>query len=148
MNAPEKWGKSLAFFPTVMECCQFQKVLAGFGVPCEVVTAESDKDRQLEDFIAGKVKVIANVSMLTEGFDQPDVQTIFARDASRLPTIQMCGRGLRLSAGGKSEDQRESKQQSKQFLHVDSPFFRPCYRPFTGAISETVLYRESRISMV
>lgn len=99
MNAPEKWGKSLAFFPTVMECCQFQKVLADFGVACEVVTAESDKDRQLEDFIAGKVKVIANVSMLTEGFDQPDVQTIFARDASRLPTIQMCGRGLRRADG-------------------------------------------------
>ena len=95
LNAPEKWGKSLAFFPTVMECCQFQKVLADAGVPCEVVTAESDKDRQLEDFVAGKVRVIANVLMLTEGFDQPDVQTIFARDASRLPTIQMCGRGLR-----------------------------------------------------
>lgn len=99
LNAPEKWGKSLVFFPTVMECRQFQEVLAGFGVACEVVTAESDKDRQLEDFVAGKVKVVANVSMLTEGFDQPDVQTIFARDASRLPTIQMCGRGLRKADG-------------------------------------------------
>lgn len=99
LSAPEKWGKTLAFFPTVMECCQFRKVLADFGVACEVVTAESDKDRQLEDFMAGKVRVIANVSMLTEGFDQPDVQTIFARDASRLPTIQMCGRGLRKAEG-------------------------------------------------
>lgn len=93
------WGKTLAFFPTIMECYQFQKILAEKGVACEVVTSESDKDRQLEAFVAGKVKVIANVSMLTEGFDQPDVQTIFARDASRLPTIQMCGRGLRLAAG-------------------------------------------------
>ena len=66
---------------------------------CEVVTAESDKDRQLEEFIAGRVRVIANVAMLTEGFDQPDVQSIFARDASRLPTIQMCGRGLRKAEG-------------------------------------------------
>ena len=95
LNSPERWGKSIAFFQTVMECHQLQKVLALAGVPCEVVTAESDKDRQLEDFLAGKVRVIANVSMLTEGFDQPDIQTIFARDASRLPTIQMCGRGLR-----------------------------------------------------
>ena len=39
--------------------------------------------------------------MLTEGFDQPDVQSVFARDASRLPTMQMCGRGLR-SANGKT----------------------------------------------
>lgn len=85
----------------VMECCQFQKVLADLGVACKVVTAESDKDRQLKDFVTGKMKVIVNVSMLTDGFDQPDVQTIFARDASRLPTIQMCGRGLR-QAGGKN----------------------------------------------
>ena len=99
LNSPERWGKSLVFFHTVLECCQFQKVLADAGVPCEVVTSESDKDRQLEDFVAGKVRVIANVSMLTEGFDQPDVQTIFARDASRLPTIQMCGRGLRRADG-------------------------------------------------
>ena len=99
LNSPERWGKSLVFFHTVLECCQFQKVLADAGVPCEVVTSESDKDRQLEDFVAGKVRVIANVSMLTEGFDQPDVQTIFARDASRLPTIQMCGRGLRKADG-------------------------------------------------
>ncbi len=99
LNSPERWGKSLVFFHTVLECRQFQKVLVDAGVPCEVVTSESDKDRQLEDFVADKVRVIANVSMLTEGFDQPDVQTIFARDASRLPTIQMCGRGLRRAAG-------------------------------------------------
>jgi hypothetical protein len=99
LNSPEKWGKSLAFFPTVLECRQFKKVLADGGVHCEVVTSESDKDRQLEEFVAGRVKVIANVSMLTEGFDQPDVQTIFTRDASRLPTIQMCGRGLRKVEG-------------------------------------------------
>ena len=99
LNSPEKWGKALVFFQTVLECRQFQKALAEGGVACEVVTAESDKDRQLEEFIAGKVRVIANVAMLTEGFDQPDVQTIFARDASRLPTIQMCGRGLRLAEG-------------------------------------------------
>ena len=101
LNSPDRWGKSLVFFQTIMECCQFQKILADAGVRCEVVTSESDKDRQLEDFVAGRVRVIANVSMLTEGFDQPDVQTIFARDASRLPTIQMCGRGLRKADGKK-----------------------------------------------
>ena len=99
LNSPERWGKTIAFFSTVLECWQFQKVLADVGVVCEVVTAESDKDRQIEEFAAEKVRVIANVSMLTEGFDQPGVQTIFARDASRLPTIQMCGRGLRTAEG-------------------------------------------------
>lgn len=102
LREPQRWGKSLVFFPTIRECFQFQELLQNGGVPCEVVTAESDKDRQLEAFVANRVQVIANVLMLTEGFDQPDVQTIFARDASRLPTIQMCGRGLR-RAPGKSQ---------------------------------------------
>lgn len=99
LYSQRNWGKTLAFFPTLLECHQFRQILADAGVACEVVTAGSDKDRQLEDFISGRVRVVANVSMLTEGFDQPDVQTIFARDASRLPTIQMCGRGLRLADG-------------------------------------------------
>ena len=99
LDSPDNWGKSLAFFRTVKECLRFQEVLAAGGVLCEVVTSDSDKERQLEDFLSGKVKVIANVSMLTEGFDQPDVQSVFARDASRLPTIQMCGRGLRTAEG-------------------------------------------------
>ena len=38
---------------------------------------------------------MANVSVLSEGFDLPDLQSVFLRDASRLPTIQMAGRGLR-----------------------------------------------------
>ena len=99
LDSPDNWGKSLAFFRTVKECLRFQEVLAAGGVHCEVVTSDSDKERQLEDFLSGKVKVIANVSMLAEGFDQPDVQSVFARDASRLPTIQMCGRGLRTAEG-------------------------------------------------
>ena len=118
LNAPEKWGKSLVFFHTVAECCQFQKVLADGGVACEVVTSESDKDRQLEDFVAGKVRVIANVAMLTEGFDQPDVQTIFARDATRLPTIQMCGRGLRTMDGKTHCSVVQSAQTSYLFERV------------------------------
>lgn len=46
LNSPERWGKSIAFFRTVQECYQFQTVLAAAGVSCEIVTSESDKDRQ------------------------------------------------------------------------------------------------------
>ena len=99
LASPEKWGKSLVFFQTVRECHDFCEMLSAAGIPCDVVTATSDKDSQLEAFLNNRTRVVANVSMLTEGFDQPDVQSIFARDASRLPTIQMCGRGLRLFPG-------------------------------------------------
>lgn len=95
----KRWGKSLVFFSTIAECLAFKDLLRKGGVECEVVTGESDKDRQMELFEAGRIPVIANVAMLTEGFDQPDVKSVFARDSSRLPTIQMCGRGLRRASG-------------------------------------------------
>lgn len=91
----ELWGKSLAFFATIQQCLEFQEYLAHAGIVCEVITAKSNRDAQLDAFLEGSVQVIANVSVLTEGFDLPDLQTIFIRDASRLPTIQMLGRGLR-----------------------------------------------------
>ena len=99
LASPERWGKSLVFFQTIRECFDFQEKLQAGGIVCEVVTADSDNERQLEAFLENRIQFIANVSMLTEGFDQPDVQSIFARDASRLPTIQMCGRGLRIAPG-------------------------------------------------
>lgn len=99
LESPERWGKSIVFFRTISDCVRFRELMAAGGVEVEVVTAESDKDRQLERFLANKVKVVANVAMLTEGFDLPDVTSVFARDASRLPTVQMCGRGLRIAPG-------------------------------------------------
>ena len=120
LSDPARWGKSIAFFPTIRECGAFADRLAAGGVRCEVVTAESDKDRQLEAFASGAAPVVANVSMLTEGFDRPEVGTIFARDATRLPCIQMCGRGLRKAPG-------------KRFCNVvqgsASPFLFECFAP-------------------
>ena len=110
---PKRWGKSLVFFSTIAECEKFKELLRAGGIGCEVVTGKSDKDLQMEMFESGRVPVIANVAMLTEGFDQPDVQTVFSRDASRLPTIQMCGRGLRRAPG---------KEACNIVQSVDSPF--------------------------
>lgn len=99
LSEPARWGKTLAFFRTIDQCREFRDALEAGGVRCEVVTGSSDKDEQLAAFEEGAVRVVANVLMLAEGFDQPDVQSVFARDASRVPTIQMCGRGLRLAPG-------------------------------------------------
>lgn len=98
-KSPELWGKSLAFFSTIQECLEFQDRLTREGIVCEVVTAKSNRDAQLDAFMEGSVQVIANVSVLTEGFDLPELQTVFIRDASRLPTMQMLGRGLRKAPG-------------------------------------------------
>lgn len=98
-EAPERWGKSLVFFQTIRECQAFKRILTEYGIGCEVVTAQSNRDSQLDAFIAGDVQVVANVSVLSEGFDLPELQSVFLRDASRLPTIQMSGRGLRRADG-------------------------------------------------
>ena len=99
IQQPEHWGKSLVFFNTISECRIFQSALAEAGIPCEVVTGSSNKDKQLDLFINGTLPVIANVSVLSEGFDLPELGSVFIRDASRLPTIQMGGRGLRRAPG-------------------------------------------------
>ena len=99
IQQPEHWGKSLVFFSTIAECRVFQTLVAEAGIPCEVVTGTSNKDKQLELFINGELPVVANVSVLSEGFDLPELSSVFIRDASRLPTIQMGGRGLRKAPG-------------------------------------------------
>lgn len=117
----KRWGKSLVFFSTIAECLEFRALLAVKGIPCEVVTGESDKNRQMDLFERGLVPVIANVSMLTEGFDQPDVQSVFARDGTRLPIIQMCGRGLRKAPGKTACNIVQSANSSYLFERVTTP---------------------------
>ena len=121
LAAPEKWGKSLVFFSTIAECVAFKARLAEGGIGCEVVTGESNKDAQMVAFEEGRVPVIANVAMLTEGFDQPDVMSIFARDASRLPTVQMCGRGLRRAPGKEACNIVQGSTSNYLFERVAKP---------------------------
>ena len=116
-----RWGKSLVFFSTIAECVAFRERLAAAGVGCEVVTGESDKERQIDAFARGLVPVVANVAMLSEGFDQPDVASVFARDASRLPTVQMCGRGLRLAPGKAACNVVQSADTNYLFERVARP---------------------------
>ena len=123
---PTRWGKSLVFFSTIAECVAFCERLAAGGIGCEVVTGDSDKERQIDLFADGTVPVVANVAMLTEGFDQPDVASIFARDASRLPTLQLCGRGLRRAPGKTACNIVQSSDTSYLFERVAPP--RNAYR--------------------
>ena len=60
---------------------------------------EREKKKIISCSCAGDVQVVVNVSVLSEGFDLPELQSVFLRDASRLPTIQMAGRGLRRADG-------------------------------------------------
>jgi superfamily II DNA or RNA helicase len=92
---PNRWGKSLMYFHRLDQCAYAQQLLFEGGVPCEVVSGETDVDRQLEWFRKGKLQVLINCMKLTEGFDSPDLQTVFCRPSNKGTTMQMCGRAFR-----------------------------------------------------
>ena len=93
---PGRWGKSLVFFHTLAECRACQHELRRRGVAAELVTAQTDRERQIADFAAGRVAVMINMLILSEGFDCPSLRTVFCRPSGRLCTTQMAGRALRL----------------------------------------------------
>jgi len=98
MDHRERWGKSIFFQKSLSECHALAALLAARGVGVEVVTGSSDRDHQLARFRRGDVEVLINCMVLTEGFDDPTLQTVFVRPSSRGPTIQMAGRALRKHA--------------------------------------------------
>ena len=129
---PGKWGKTLVFFNTIAECKIFAELLNSRNISCEVVSASSRRDAQLDMFINGKLQVIANVSVLSEGFDLPDLQSVFLRDGSRLPVIQMAGRGLRKSPTKKICNIVQSEQSVYQCEKIARPaesfkYVRDCW---------------------
>lgn len=60
-------------------------------------TKKAERERILADFKAGKIKVVANVGVLTVGFDYPELDTVvLARPTMSLALYyQMIGRGVR-----------------------------------------------------
>jgi superfamily II DNA or RNA helicase len=91
----KRWGKSIAYFHTLDQCAQAAKLFRARGVSVDVVTGSSDRDVQLRDFRAGKTLVLLNCMVLSEGFDCPELQTVFCRPSCKGVTVQMAGRVLR-----------------------------------------------------
>lgn len=93
----KRWGKSVMYLHRVEQCRAVEALLKAGGVLCETVTGQDGKSQEavLEAFCAGKIDVLCNVQVLTEGFDCPDLQTVFLHKAGKGPTIQMAGRVFR-----------------------------------------------------
>ena len=99
LREPDRWGRTLVFFRTIAECRACAAILEQAGVACEVVTGSSDREAQIDRFEAGGCRVILGVAVLAEGFDCPQLQTVFCRPSVKGPTVQMAGRVLRKGAG-------------------------------------------------
>lgn len=93
---PERWGKSVMFFKNLEQCYETQRLLTAKGFYSEVVTGDSDSEKQIEDFQQGKNSILINCMKLTEGFDCPDIKTAWVRDSGKGCTTQMAGRVFRI----------------------------------------------------
>jgi len=54
----QRWGRSLIFFHKMQDCRLCQRELSRRGIDAELVTAKSDRERQIADFSAGRVSVM------------------------------------------------------------------------------------------
>ena len=93
---PQRWGPTIIFFRTIMECDQAVVLLKAAKISAVVVAGDRDNTDALHQFRSGQVQVLLSVALLAEGFNAPELVSVFIRDAGRGPTIQMGGRALRL----------------------------------------------------
>ncbi len=98
LREPARWGKSILYFHTLEQCALAATLLRKRRVRCEVVTGSSDRETQIEAFRAGRVDLLINCMVLAEGFDCPELKTVFCRPSVKGLTVQMCGRAFRKHA--------------------------------------------------
>jgi superfamily II DNA or RNA helicase len=96
--------KAIVFTASVDLAKETAAELLGLGISAEWVSGEMptiDRRAVLERFKTGQTQVVTNCMVLTEGFDQPDVDcVVIARPTkSRSLYQQMAGRGLRTAPG-------------------------------------------------
>jgi len=95
---------AILFAPTVETAHAFAEALASCGVRASTIFGAMPTDERrktLADYDAGRIDVLCNCMVLTEGFDSPRAEVcIIARPTTSAPLyIQMVGRVLRLFQG-------------------------------------------------
>lgn len=100
----ESMKSTLVFCVDIAHTRDLCKIFRDHGIAADYVTGET-KDTNRADIITsfkeGKIRVLFNCAVFTEGTDIPNIDTIFMLRPSRSLTLftQMLGRGLRLHKG-------------------------------------------------
>ncbi len=112
------YGQTIVFAVNVLHAITLSKLFNDAGIAADFVVSDvkdsvtgvrisrEDNERKLQEYRDGKLQVLVNVNILTEGVDLPQTKTVFlARPTvSTILMTQMIGRALRGSeAGGTSE---------------------------------------------
>lgn len=138
---PDRWGKSLFFFHKHEQAFSLQNEFGKRGFVADVVTADSDREKQLEQFTSGEVKILINCAILTEGFDCPDLKTVWVRPSGKGCTIQMGGRVFRKHADHPVKQIVQSKDTRHPFIKTALPkhqFVWQCDQWRTLEINENI----------
>lgn len=123
LQDPNRWGKSIAFFQTRAQCYDFMSILEAAGHASDVVIGGSVKkqEEKIARFRRGEVNILSNVFVLTEGFDAPELRTVFVRDSAKGPTTQMAGRAFRKHPSKPYAQIVQSDKSPNIFSNIVSP---------------------------
>lgn len=109
IKASETKGPTLVFAASVEHAEALAAVLSVEGVPAAAISGKTDLGHRrsiIEDFRNGKIRVLTNFDVLTQGFDAPKVDAVYVCRPTFSPNkyIQMIGRGLRGPLNGGSQE--------------------------------------------
>lgn len=109
IKASETNGPTLIFAASVEHAEALAAVLTVEGVPAAAISGKTDLGHRrsiIEDFRNGKIRVLTNFDVLTQGFDAPKVDAVYVCRPTFSPNkyIQMIGRGLRGPLNGGSQE--------------------------------------------
>jgi hypothetical protein len=94
--------KTISFLQTVEESKELAKILCDMGLKAQHVDGKTPSQKRrtiVKKFRSGKIEVLTNVLLFTEGYDDPTVECIHIdRQVDSIGMyVQIVGRGLRLS---------------------------------------------------
>lgn len=101
-KAAKRRLKTVAFCVDVDHALTLAEMMRGYGISSQAIHGNcnaTDRKQILKDFHDGKIDVLTNCMVLTEGFDEPSVECLLMTRPTRssLLYVQMVGRGLRLA---------------------------------------------------
>jgi superfamily II DNA or RNA helicase len=109
IKASDTKGPTLVFAASVEHAEALAAVLTVEGIPSAAISGKTDLGHRrsiIEDFRNGRIRVLTNFDVLTQGFDAPKVDAVYVCRPTFSPNkyIQMIGRGLRGPLNGGSEE--------------------------------------------
>lgn len=96
--------KTLIFCLNVAHCNRIAEFFCSQGIKSASIHGalpRKSREKILMDFKQGKIQVLTNCQLLTEGFDEPSIEALIIARPTRSKSLytQMIGRGMRLYPG-------------------------------------------------